>query len=83
MNIKKCLQRNAKAVVLLARNPLSKENNLFTLFPNRVESISCDVTDRKQLEQVHSMIIEKYGQIDFVFCSGNILQVAPFLSFSA
>ena len=49
---RECLERGAKRVILLARHPLAPSNNLFKLFPDRVDSLSCDVTDRGQLAQV-------------------------------
>ena len=54
---RECLERGAKRVVLLARNPLDPSNNLFKLFPGRVESLSCDVTNREQLAQVRDCLI--------------------------
>lgn len=59
-------------MILLARKPLSKENNIFNLYHNRVESISCDVTNRDQVIQVCKQIESNYGQIDFIICSAGL-----------
>ena len=59
-------------MILLARKPLPTENNIFNLYPNRVESISCDVTNRDQVLQVCKQIESNHGQIDFVVCSAGL-----------
>ena len=68
-------------VALVARDPqrltlLATE--LEPLFPQRILTVPCDVTDRPQVDQLMQQVAQRFGRIDILVNNAGIGLIAPF-----